>query len=292
MERIKQLNISNWHADCTDEMRKEAIEALESGQVLYLPQLPFMVHDHEQGLLTDKIAKPGYKNICYNSQKNRVAGTSVRGKERRELTRFLHRFSALSWDLMLNLLPSYVPHLQRARTSFRPVEVKGRDSSYRKDDTRLHVDSFSATPTGGKRILRVFSNVNPDGVTRHWRLGEAFSDVANRFLPKIPKPNPFSALSLQLFRLTKSYRTPYDHYMLNIHDAMKWDMDYQKQVDQQDFHFASGSTWIVYSDQASHAAMSGQFMFEQSFYLPVEGMKNPNQSPLKILEKAIGRRLV
>ena len=50
--------------------------------------------------------------------------------------------------------------------------------TWRKDDTRLHVDSFPATPSGGRRILRVFSNVNPDGgrarggsatTSRRWR---------------------------------------------------------------------------------------------------------------------------
>ena len=56
------------------------------------------------------------------------------------------------------------PRITRARASFRPAEIAGRQTSWRKDDTRLHIDSFPASPVQGRRILRVFSNVNPLGV--------------------------------------------------------------------------------------------------------------------------------
>ena len=53
----------------------------------------------------------------------------------------------------------------------------------------------------------------------------------------------------------------------------------------------AGSTWIVQTDSVSHAALSGQSMFEQTFLLPVEGMLDPARSPLRILERLAGRRL-
>jgi hypothetical protein len=37
--------------------------------------------------------------------------------------------------------------------------------------------------------------------------------------------------------------------------------------------------------------MSGQFAFEQTFYLPVDAMVNPRQSPLCILERLSGQAL-
>ena len=39
---------------------------------------------------------------------------------------------------------------------------------------------------------------------------------------------------------------------------------------EQRIDFAPGTTWVVYSDQVLHAAMSGQHMMEQTFYLQVE----------------------
>jgi hypothetical protein len=41
----------------------------------------------------------------------------------------------------------------------------------------------------------------------------------------------------------------------------------------------------------SHAALSGQHVLEQTFYIPVSSMLDPTQSPLHTLEKLSGRRL-
>ena len=108
--------------------------------------------------------------------------------------RLLARFSGSASTLVGHLLPAYRDRLELGRTSFRPVEIAGRASSWRKDDTRLHVDSFPATPVRGQRILRVFSNVNPDARPRTWRLGEDFESVARCFGGLIRLPLPGSAL--------------------------------------------------------------------------------------------------
>jgi len=38
--------------------------------------------------------------------------------------------------------------------------------------------------------------------------------------------------------------------------------------------------------------MSGQFAFEQTFYLPVAAMNDPERSPLRILERMVGHSLI
>jgi hypothetical protein len=38
--------------------------------------------------------------------------------------------------------------------------------------------------------------------------------------------------------------------------------------------------------------MSGQFMLEQTFHLPLAAMADPAKSPLRVLERVVGRRLV
>jgi len=45
------------------------------------------------------------------------------------------------------------------------------------------------------------------------------------------------------------------------------------------------------SDSVSRAARPGQFAFEQTFYLPVSAMKDPERSPLRVLERLAGRKL-
>src|ERR1051326_8897630 len=110
-----------------------------------------------------------------------------------------------------SLAPRYKAGLKPGRTSFRPVEIQGRASSYRKDDTRLHVDAFPSTPVLDRRILRVFSNVNPHAQERIWRVGEAFEDVARTFLPGARPQFWAEGTVLQLLKITKSRRSRYDH---------------------------------------------------------------------------------
>ena len=56
--------------------------------------------------------------------------------------------------------------------------------------------------------------------------------------------------------------------------------------------FAPGTTWVCYSDQLPHAAMGGQHMLEQTFYLEVEHLQQPDTSPLRTLERLLGRSLL
>jgi hypothetical protein len=112
--------------------------------------------------------------------------------------------------------------LEQARTSFRPNEVAGRNYSPRHDDRRLHVDAFPSRPMAGKRILRLFSNVSPDGVVRAWRVGERFEPFARRFLPRAGRPLPGSAWLLEQLGITKGRRSAYDHLMLGCTIAASW----------------------------------------------------------------------
>jgi hypothetical protein len=49
---------------------------------------------------------------------------------------------------------------------------------------------------------------------------------------------------------------------------------------------------MAFTDEVSHAATAGQYQLEQTFLLPVGAMQNPQRSPLRVLEKLKGRRLV
>lgn len=231
------------------------------------------------------------KNISYAPDIGLLKGVRADLPERPLLVGLMQRFADTTQQFLRQVLPTYAPQLSRARTSFRPVEIAGRPSSYRKDDTRLHVDAFPSRPTGSARILRVFSNINPHRQGRAWRLGEPFPEYARRFAPRIHPPFPGSATLLRLFRITKGYRTLYDHYMLRLHDLGKADVVYQRQAPQMAFDFPAGSTWIVFTDQVLHAAHGGQHLLEQTFHLPVAALAKPERSPLCVLERLTGTTL-
>lgn len=292
MSEVCELALHSWVGGASQAMQNQAVEALERGAVLLCPQLPFEFQNQEQRYLSPEFVDPRHKNISYDVHTAELKGTKTPRDEHPELVTMMHRFAEHARGLVEQLLPAYAESLEQARTSYRPVQVEGRPSSYRKDDSRLHVDAFPSSPIGGKRILRVFSNVNPNNEARLWRLGEPFTSVAAKFLPGIRKPFPLEAKLLHWARATKTKRSAYDHYMMNIHNKMKADVDYQTSVEQIEFRFVPGATWMVFTDQASHAAMNGQYLLEQSFYLPVEAMVHPDQAPLRVLERSLGRSLL
>lgn len=289
---LETIDIRSWRPTIAPALADRAVEALESGKVLYFPALSFPLEEGEfRFFAADKI-DPKTKNISYDLGRDRLAGTLYVEDDARALKAMIKRYAFATRHFLETLIPNYATRLIQARTSFRPIEISGRKSSYRKDDTLLHVDSFPATPTKGQRILRLFTNINPEGKPRVWRLGEPFQNVVEKIAPKISPPLLGVARLLQLLRITKDYRTPYDHYMLQIHDTMKGDSSYQAAVAYEEVFFPAGSSWLVFTDQVSHAAMAGRGVLEQTFGVPIEALRDSSTSPLRVLESVFDKTLV
>jgi hypothetical protein len=291
LSRVIPVQHGSWTDPPPATIVETAADVLECGSVVFLPQLPFVVEGDEQPIFSPAILSSS-KNTSFDPASGRVGGSTLEGPELERLRRVLARFSASTASLVQHLLPRYHRHAQRMRASFRPAEVAGRQTSWRKDDTRLHVDSFPASPVQGRRILRVFSNVNPEGKSRSWRVGGEFETVAARFAATLSVPWPAGARVLYALGVTKSRRTAYDALMLQLHDRMKRDADFQERSEQEAIEFAAGCTWLAFTDQVSHAATRGQYQFEQTFLVPIDAMIDERRSPLRILERLKGRRLV
>jgi hypothetical protein len=270
------------------------IAALEAGKVLYFPNFGthgFAPQKEELALFREDIRDPKSRNISLNTAgelKGVVGGDATQAL----MAGMIGRFRAEAEGLLGNLVPRYGEHLRRGAVSFRPSVVETRVQSWRADDRRMHVDAFPSRPNRGERLLRVFTNVNLEGVARVWRVGEPFPDVARRFLPRAKPYVAWQAKVLHKLGITKSLRTEYDHLMLQLHDGMKSDLAYQKDAPQVTFGFPPGSAWVCFSDQASHAAMSGQYMLEHTLQLLPQHQYDKESSPLAILTKMRGHALV
>ncbi|TFW09824.1 3-deoxy-D-manno-oct-2-ulosonic acid (Kdo) hydroxylase [Oxalobacteraceae bacterium OM1] len=271
--------------------RDEWIAAVEAGKVLYFPRLAFRLSDAERRFLTPDIRDPKTRNISLDAS-GRLKGAVGDAASQQELAAMIGRFRSQARALIDSLLPHYSAALRMAPTSYRPSQVETRAQSWRADDRRLHVDAFPSRPNYGERILRVFTNVNPNGTPRVWRVGEPFETVARRFLPRATPYSRWQAKALQALHVTKSFRSEYDHLMLQLHDGMKSDMSYQKDSPQLTMPFPPGSVWVCFSDQTSHAVMAGQFMMEQTLHLPAGKQYDSQASPLAILTRLTGRTLV
>lgn len=285
---IVEVDLHDWRQA---DGRPEWVVAVEAGQVLYFPRLGFELQPEEKPLLRADMLHPKSRNVSLDADGVlKGAGGSV--PEQQLLAAMVGRFREQALQLVDGLLPAYRGQLRIAPTSFRPRQVETRAQSVRADDQRLHVDAFPSRPNYGERILRVFTNLNPAGVPRVWRVGEDFEAVARQFLPRARPYRLWQARALNALQITKSLRSEYDHLMLQLHDLMKFDAEYQKSGIQTTIPFAAGSSWVCYSDQATHAVMSGQFMMEQTLYLPPGREANPQASPLAILTRLVGRPLV
>jgi hypothetical protein len=287
MQTLETLPITSWEETLSEEIQQQAIQSLEKGKILFMPSLSFPLKPDELQFLSSKNVDPKRKNISYSIKTAQLGGSLWNGTESDKLKDFLLRYAEQASSLLKRLFPHYASDLAIEKTSFRPIEIYGRKSSIHKDDTRLHIDAFPSNPTQGRRILRFFTNINPDGKPRIWKVGEPFEEVARKFICKVPRYSFLSSYLLKLLKITKKRRTFYDHYMLHIHNEMKEDTFYQETAQQEEIHFPAGSSWIVFTDQVSHAALAGQHVLEQTFSLPTASLQDISSAPLNVLEKII-----
>ena len=287
------------------EVRREALETLEGGGVIYLPQSGFSLSKAEQALLADLrnfLTDPpdignGRPTIIFEPARGRIRKLNfayagwrpVRAQIRAEalppLERMMARYSAWAEDLIARLFPHYVAVLERDRVTYRPNQ--------RSAVQPLHVDAAYGDPTQGRGMLRVFCNIDPLNRPRVWQIGEPFETFAGRFLPAVQprRPSWSSALLARVGAIAGS-KTAYDMLLADLRGRGKHDADYQRTAPRRIVEFPPGCCWLAITDKVLHGALSGQHSLDQTFYLPAAGMHDPTRSSLRILERLSGRRLV
>ncbi|MBV9549867.1 MAG: Kdo hydroxylase family protein [Alphaproteobacteria bacterium] len=291
---IETLDITGWHDAIDGATRDRAVHALERGAVLFFPRLRFDLGNDEVRFLDPAVSNGKAKNISLNPATGKLQATSLAGADAAALGAMIECFGASATKLVEELLP--YRHVERARTSFRPVEVEGRHYSKTSDDRLLHVDAFPSRPMQkGRRILRFFCNVAPLDYgrrgERHWLVGQDFENFAQAFLPRAKTHTPGKSWLWEKLGVTHGRRSRYDEMMLSLHDAAKLDDAFQKNCPKTALDFPPGSCWLVYTDQVLHAALGGAFALEQTFHLDLAQMVEPARSPFHILERLSGKTL-
>ena len=270
-----------------------------------------------------------HKNVAYRPFEDRLTGLDNRepSDRKRRLGFILRKFSADVARFLDETFPCYAGHARRDFASFRPLEEKGRPSRRRARNDLLHTDAFPTRPTHGDRILRVFTNFNPTE-RRVWHTSETLAGLAPRFarqagLPRAqsrglpasansrpvilsaakdlllassPRPARSAPARLlheiaKLLGIPAARRSPYDRFMLRFHNFLKENQSFQETCTKQRWEFPPGSAWIVYTDMATHAVLSGQFALEQTFIVSRSAMVLPAMAPLAILESLCGSPL-
>lgn len=286
---LEPLALTDWKGPFDAQVKARAVAGLERGAVLFFPQLVFPLLETEKQFLDAGVADGKAKNISLDPATGKLQASSLTGEKAQALAAMIERFGRQATELVHDLLP--YREVERARTSFRPVEVEGRHYSKISDDRLLHVDAFPSRPMRGRRILRFFANVAPSS-PRHWHVGEPFEDFARSFLPRVAPHAPGKSWLYDKLGVTRGRRSRYDELMLSLHDAAKLDTGFQQNSPHQAVEFPPGSCWLVFTDTVLHAALGGEFALEQTFHLDVAQMAEPERAPVKVLERLSGKRLV
>jgi hypothetical protein len=292
MQPLLDLDLAAWDGGIGHDIRELAIDALESGRVVHFPRLAFPLDPAELLLLDPAISDGKAKNVTWFPDR-RVLKGMAEGADGAGVTALLDRYAGAARRFVEALFPDYAGALAWGPATLRPVEIAGRaPPSWRRDDTRLHTDAFPSRPTGGTRILRVFSNVDPAGTDRVWRVGGRFEDYATPRVGALRPMLPGQSWLLAALGLTGGRRSAYDQLMLQLHDSMKSNPAYQRDGIAAEIAFHPGASWMVFSDQVPHAAIAGRNALEQTFQLPVSALRFPERAPLRVLERLRGERLV
>jgi hypothetical protein len=285
---LENLPLDSWKGPYDGALKAHAVAGLERGAVLFFPNLAFALSDAEKLFLDAGISDGRSKNISLDHTTGKLQSSSLTGEKAQRLVAMIERFGSQAATLVHDLLP--YRNVERARTSFRPVQVKDRHYSKISDDRLLHIDAFPSRPMRGRRILRFFANVAPD-TPRRWHVGQPFEDFARSFLPRVGPHLPGKSWLLDRLGVTRGRRSQYDELMLSLHDAAKLDAAFQQNSPHQAVAFPPGCCWLVFTDQVLHAALGGEFALEQTFHLDVSEMAEPDRAPIKVLERLSGRSL-
>ena len=286
---LEDLPLTTWAGPYDAAVKTRAVAALERGAVLFFPHLPFVMRDDEKPFLDARVADGKAKNISLDHNTGKLQATSLTGHDAERLKTMIERFGSGAAQLIHDLLP--YRNVERARTSYRPVQVKGRSYSKISDDRLLHIDAFPSRPMQGRRILRFFSNIAPIS-SRNWEVGQPFEDFVRTFLPRVKPHLPGKSWAFGKLGVTHGQRSRYDELMLSLHDAAKLDADFQATSPHHAISFPPGCSWLVFTDQVLHAALGGEFALEQTFHLDVEQMAEPERAPIRVLERLSGKSLI
>ena len=286
---LENLPLDSWTGPHDAGLKARAVSALERGAVLFFPNLPFLLAEPETQFLDARVSDGQAKNISLDHTTGKMQASSLSGEKAQALAAMMERFGSQAATLMHELLP--YRNVERARTSFRPVQVKGRHYSKISDDRLLHIDAFPSRPMQGRRILRFFANVAPNS-PRHWHVGQPFEDFARAFLPRVRPHLPGKSWLYETLGVTRGRRSRYDELLLSLHDAAKLDENFQNNSPHDAIEFPPGCCWLVFTDQVLHAALGGEFALEQTFHLDIAEMAEPERAPVKVLERLSGKALV
>ena len=268
---------------------------LERNELIFFPACPFALPDGQDRafLAAQEVGPYQHKNVSYDPATGTVSGFRRRDVEQaNRLRRILADFSARATAWLAGELPEYAAAWQLDRATLRPEEEATRSLRQTARNDLLHVAAFPTRPSGGRRLLRLYVNINPDE-ERVWVTSEPFERLLARYAlnHRIParSRDEWSRPVTGWRRLWDggwSGRSAYDAFMLRLHHFLKSDDTFQERSPKRYWHFPPGSAWLLFADGFAHAELRGRLALEHSYFVPQAALALPEESPLALLERA------
>jgi hypothetical protein len=267
-----------------------APEALERGGLVFFPQAPFPLPagDDLAFLLSLAAAGPRHKHISCDPRSGELTGLARPGAgQAGRLRGLLADFSRGVTAWLGEALPAYRGGVEPDRASFRPDEEATRRLRPNARNDLLHVDAFPGRPARGRRILRVFANVNPLE-PRVWATSEPLPRLLPRYRDRVRRSaagwfHEVGARVLGLLRPPERRTGPADVFMLRLHDFLKGDLDFQQRGPRRLWRFPPGSAWLAMTDACTYAELRGRFALEHSFFIDPGVLALPELAPARLV---------
>jgi hypothetical protein len=276
-------------------------ERLERGELLHFPTNPFPLPEGDDRLFlqAQQLRGDSEPNISYDLAEGKLHGhRSTKAADAERLAALMRAFSNSATGWLANQLPEYLGKWVRDRATLRTEEEAIRPLRHSVRNDLLHIDNFPGRPSGGRRILRIYANIN-NSEDRVWVTSEKLDALIARFraVHRIPVRSaeewsePFRGLQ-RLLHGDWSGRPAYDTFMLKLQQFLRFDEQFQERSPRRFWHFPPNSVWVLFADGLSHAVLRGQFALEHSYFVPQEAVVLPEFSPLgQLIEAGVGERL-
>lgn len=282
-------------------------DALEQGRIVYFPVCPIpLPAESELEFLREELPRHlKRKNVSYHPEADRVIGIDGDRDLVERVRRILVERSRQVEEFLAKAIPSLAENWTVGTSSLRPLQEQGRGLKAHASNELIHLDAGAYGATNGDHIFRFFVNLNPEE-DRVWATKGAFPELFERYgkaagvAPDNPPPgyltkrpldhvrtamiNGLCSLGLPVKVLDSS---PYDRAMRRFHNFMKDSPEFQRDPEgHQEFRFKPFSAWMVFTDVVSHACLSGQHAFVNTFLIRLQSCRLPELAPINILRRS------
>ncbi len=279
------------NAQLAGAARHEIGDILERGEIVRFLECPFdLPAAADIALLREELPKQlNTKNVSYHPESDSVHGIKERPELRDVARRVLKTHSATIEAFLQRVIPHLTKNWTVGTSSFRPMS-----------NELVHIDAGAYGATNGDRILRVFVNVHPTE-DRVWATKGTFADVYAKHAAaagiagehdlnkgvvghlRTGMLRGLVAAGVKEAMIADS--SPYDRLMRRFHNYMKDTPAFQaRDDDYRELRFPPGSAWMVFTDTASHASISGQHALVNTFIVRLAQCRLPAVAPLNILK--------